>query len=180
VLGAGPIGMLTAIVLRLLGVEDVAIVERRPRAGKRAMAEAVGARYVATEGGPLRELLPGERYDLVIEAAGTASIVVDALPLLAPNGVVCLTGIFAAGQTPETLALNDLFREMVYRNQAIVTSVNSNRSYFERGVPTMGQIEARWPGLLGRLITRRMPMEQYAEAVEPERDGVKTVVEVAG
>lgn len=179
VLGAGPIGILAAVVLRLLGSEDVAIVERRPREGKRAIVESVGARYVATGGGSLREVLAGERYDLVLEAAGAASVVVDALPLLAANGVVCLTGIFAAGQPAETLALNDLLREMVYRNQAVVTSVNSNRSYFVRGVQTMGQLEARWPGLLGRLITRRMPMERYADAVEPEPDGVKTVVEVA-
>ena len=179
VLGAGPIGILTAMVLRLLGAEHVVIVERRPRAGKRAIVESVGARYVASGGGPLREVLAGEKYDLVLESAGAAPVVVDAMPLLAANGIVCLTGIFAAGQPAETLALNDLFREMVYRNQAIVTSVNSNRSYFERGVETMGQLEARWPGLLGRLITRRMPMERYADAVEPEPDGVKTVVEVS-
>ena len=46
-------------------------------------------------------------------------------------------------------------------------------------IEVMGELERRWPGLLGRLITRRMPMERYAEAVEPERDGVKTVIEVA-
>jgi threonine dehydrogenase-like Zn-dependent dehydrogenase len=179
VLGAGPIGILSALALRLAGVADVTIVERTRRPTKAALAGLAGVTYLPTGGGPLRALLPGERFDLILEAAGAASVVVDALPLLAPNGLVCLTGIFAAGQPTEALALNDLFREMVYRNQAIVTSVNSNRSYFERGVETIGRLEARWPGLLAQLITRRMPMERYAEAVEPERDGVKTIIEVA-
>jgi threonine dehydrogenase-like Zn-dependent dehydrogenase len=179
VLGAGPIGMLSALALRLAGVDDVTIVERTRRPNKAALIERAGATYRPTGGGHLAELLPGERFDLILEATGASSAVVDALPLLAANGVVCLTGIFAAGQPAESLALNDLFREMVYRNQAIVTSVNSNRSYFERGVETMARFEARWPGLLGDLITRRMPMDRYAEAIEPERDGVKTVVEVS-
>jgi threonine dehydrogenase-like Zn-dependent dehydrogenase len=179
VLGAGPIGILSALALRLAGVEDVTIVERTNRPKKAALIARGGVIYRPTGGGPLGEVLGGERFDMVLEAAGSASVVVEALPLLAANGLICLTGIFAAGQPQETLSLNDLFREMVYRNQAVVTSVNSNRSYFERGVETMGRLEARWPGLLGELITRRMPIERYAEAVEPERDGVKTIVEVA-
>jgi threonine dehydrogenase-like Zn-dependent dehydrogenase len=178
VLGAGPIGILAALALRLAGVAEVTIVERTRRPNKAAVVARAGVTYRPTGGGPLGEVLGDERFGLVLEAAGSASVVVAALPLLAANGVVCLTGIFGAGQPAETVALNDLFREMVYRNQAIVTSVNSNRSYFERGVETMGRIEARWPGLLAELITRRMAMERYAEAVEPERDGVKTIVEV--
>jgi threonine dehydrogenase-like Zn-dependent dehydrogenase len=128
----------------------------------------------------VREALGPEQFDLILEAAGSGRAVVDALPLLAANGVACLTGIFAADEPPTPIPINDLLREMVYRNKAIVTTVNSNRSYFERGVESMEALEARWPGLLAGLITRRLPVERYAEAVEPERDGVKTVVEVAG
>lgn len=180
VLGAGPIGILAALRLRLHGVSDVTIVERTHRSTKSGLLESAGVRYVASRGASLRESLGQARFDLVIEAAGAAAVVADALPLLAPNGVLCLTGIFAAGQPRLDLDLNDAFREMVYRNQAIVSSVNSNRSYFERGVVTMGLLERSWPGLLGRLITRRMPLEGFAEAVQPERDGVKTVVEMGG
>ena len=98
--------------------------------------------------------------------------------MLAANSVCCLTGVFPGSAGERSVPLDELLREMLYRNKSIVTTVNSNRSYFERGVQSMVEIERRWPGLLARLITRRMPMERYAEAVEPERDGVKTVVEV--
>jgi threonine dehydrogenase-like Zn-dependent dehydrogenase len=178
VLGAGPIGILAALLLRLVGTHEVTVVERTARPLKGQLVGRSDARYVATGGAPLRDVLGDDPFDLILEATGSGPAVVDALPLLAANGVACLTGIFAGGEAPMSIAINDLLREMVYRNKAIVTSVNSNRSYFERGVESMGAIEARWPGLLARLITRRMPMERYAEAVEPERDGVKTVVEI--
>lgn len=179
VIGSGPIGVLTAMRLRLLGVAEVDVVERRRRPRKSGIVEAIGARYLPTDGAPLRDALSDRRYDLIVEAAGSARAVADGLTLLAANGVLVMTGIFPGGHPEESLPLNDLFREMVYRNQALVTSVNSNRSHFERGVETMAAVEERWPGWLERLITRRMPLERYAEAVEPESDGVKTVVEIA-
>jgi threonine dehydrogenase-like Zn-dependent dehydrogenase len=179
VIGAGPIGMLAGLLLRLLGAHEVVVLERTARPTKAALLATAGARYVASGGAPARESLGEEQFDLIVEAAGSGRAVVDALPLLAANGVACLTGIFAADEPPAAIPINDLLREMVYRNKAIVTTVNSNRTYFERGVQSMGAIEAHWPGLLAGLITRRLPIERYAEAVEPERDGVKTVVEVA-
>jgi threonine dehydrogenase-like Zn-dependent dehydrogenase len=179
VLGAGPIGMLAALSLKLLGAPEVVVVERSVRPAKGALLQSAGARYVSTGGAPLRDVLGADPFDLVLEATGSGRSVLGALPLLAANGVACLTGIFAAGEPPEPVAINDLLRGMVYRNKAIVTSVNSNRSYFERGVESMAALEARWPGLLAGLITRRMPIERYAEAVQPERDGVKTVIDLA-
>ena len=50
-------------------------------------------------------------------------------------------------------------------------------------VPIVGKLSdlyGRKRFYLAGLITRRMPIERYAEAVEPERDGVKTVIELAG
>lgn len=179
VLGAGPIGILGALLLQLVGTHEVVVAERTNRPTKAAILATAGVGYVATGGAPLRDALSGGPFDLILEATGSGRSVVDALPLLAANGVACLTGIYAADEPPMPIPINDLLREMVYRNRAIVTSVNSNRSYFERGVESLGAIESRWPGLVARLITRRMPIERFAEAVEPERDGVKTVIEVA-
>src|SRR5204862_2654261 len=157
-------GMLAGLLLRLTGAEEVVVVERTARPSKAALLQSAEARYAPTGGAPLRDALGPDPFDLILAATGSGRSVVDALPLLAANGVACLTGIFAAGEPPEPVAINDLLREMVYRNKAIVTSVNSNRSYFERGVESMGALEARWPGLLAALITRRMPLEAYAEA----------------
>ena len=123
-------------------------------------------------------MLAGEQFDLILEATGSSQSVVDALPLLAANSVCCLTGVFPGNAGEKTVPLDELLRNMLYENKSIVTTVNSNRAYFERGVESMGEMERRWPGLLARLITRREPMERYAEAVEPEREDIKTVVEV--
>lgn len=178
VLGAGPIGMLGALLLKLAGAGEITALERTERANKRDILAAAGIGYVATGGASARDTLSGKQYDLILEATGSSKSVVEALPLLAANAVCCLTGVFPGNAGAQSVPLDDLLREMLYHNKAIVTTVNSNRSYFERGVRSMGELERRWPGLLGRLITRRMPLESYREAVEPERNDVKTVVEV--
>lgn len=178
VLGAGPIGILAALLLKLVGAGEITALERTERPNKREMLAAAGVGYVATGGASARDALAGRSFDLIVEATGSSKAVVDALPLLAANAVCCLTGVFPGNAGEQSAPLDDLLREMLYRNKAIVTTVNSNRSYFERGVQSMGELERRWPGLLSRVITRRMPLEAYREAVQPERGDVKTVVEV--
>ncbi len=40
-------------------------------------------------------------------------------------------------------------------------------------------MEARWPGLLSRIITARVPLERFAEGIQRSPGDVKTVIEVA-
>src|SRR5829696_2772949 len=81
VIGGGAVGMLATMFLRLEGVDvTTASLERA-----NAVAEAVGARYVSTEETPLDEL---GRFDLVLEAAGSAQAMAASLGLLRRSGVV--------------------------------------------------------------------------------------------
>ena len=57
---------------------------------------ASGANYVALPGTPLAEL---GSFDLVVEAAGDAQLMADALGLLRRSGVACLLGIDPADAT---------------------------------------------------------------------------------
>ena len=68
--------------------------------------------------------------------------------------------------------------ELVLGNRVVFGTVNANRRHFEAGVQHLSEIEARWPGLLSRIITTRVPMNRFAEALQRQPGNVKAVVEV--
>ncbi|MGH9296032.1 MAG: theronine dehydrogenase, partial [Acidimicrobiales bacterium] len=67
-------------------------------------------------------------------------------------------------------------RDLVLGNQAVVGSVNANRSHYEAAAAALRAADASW---LAKLITRRVPMEQFASALQRQPDDVKVVLEIA-
>ncbi|MGB6838061.1 MAG: glucose 1-dehydrogenase [Dehalococcoidia bacterium] len=179
VLGAGPIGLLAAMLLRLEGIE-VHIYNRSERKVKRDVTESIGANYISAEESPLAHELAEEigPVDIVVEATGFSPLAFDAMDIVGPNGIVCLTGVSGGSRTLEVSA-DHLNLEMVLMNKVVFGTVNANRRQFESGVGHLQEIEARWPGVLSRMITRRLPMEHFAEAVQRSPQDVKTVLEIA-
>ena len=55
--------------------------------------------------------------------------------------------------------------------------MNAGRRHFETGVRDLEAAEERCPGWLGRLITRRLPFTDAAQALERAPDDIKTVLE---
>ena len=176
VLGAGTIGLLAAALLRLRGLE-VHIFGRRCLPPKAELMEMMEAKYLCDEEGPLPAL--GERLghiDLIIEATGSSALAFQALRLLGNNGVLCLTGIQGGHRTLE-IESDLINREMVLGNKVAFGTVNANRKYFEMGISHMKVIKARWPGLLSRMITRRLSLDDWAQALRVDPEGIKTVIE---
>jgi hypothetical protein len=58
-------------------------------------------------------------------------------------------------------------------------SVNGNRGHFEMGIAHMAEMEQRWPGLLATLFTRRLPLDQFAQAFQRPPGEIKTVIQLA-
>src|SRR5262249_29725019 len=93
VLGAGAIGMLATYLLRMDGLE-VWTATRSGGEERTRLIAACGARHVATSEQDLAELAEDVGgFDVVLEAAGDAQLMLDALGLLRRNGVACLLGI---------------------------------------------------------------------------------------
>lgn len=95
VVGAGTLGLLALQVLRARGAR-VLVVSRTDR--RLALAGELGAEAThALAGGPLdaaaRRFSGREGVDLVVETAGTAEAVTQALTLVRPGGRVVLTGL---------------------------------------------------------------------------------------
>ncbi len=176
VAGTGAIGMLCALALRTRGWKVVAVDRHGSETPAAKTLGRVGARHVDAENGP--GVLGPERFDLVVEATGSAELDVSLLDLLAPNGVLVLTGIPDAAAGP-TAPLGARLRRLVLQNQAVVGSVNANRTHFALGVADLGRIEQTWPGVAAGLVGERRPWEEYAAVLAQRPAGaIKTALEV--
>jgi threonine dehydrogenase-like Zn-dependent dehydrogenase len=178
VTGAGPIGLLAAAVLRLRGLE-VVVYNRSESGPKIDLTSAIGAQYVTAGSVELGHDLAREHgpFDLAIEATGFSPLAFRLLDTVGTNGVAVLTGVSGGDRVAE-LPVDHLNLEAVLQNKVLVGTVNADRQNFERAVADLAGIEQRWPGWLQRMITKRVPLERYSEALRRGPDDVKAVVDV--
>ncbi len=177
VAGTGAVGMLAAIVLAMRGYEVTAIDRHGDDTFAGRLLARIGAQHVNVATG--FDALGAARFDLVVEATGSVAVDFSLIVRLGPNGVLVLTGIPDAAGPPSTVPGGPLFRDVVLGNQAIVGSVNANRTYFESGLQDLAAAEDRWPSLVSSLITSRRPLEEYAAVLASRPGGeVKSVLVV--
>jgi threonine dehydrogenase-like Zn-dependent dehydrogenase len=153
VMGAGTIGLLATLVLRLRGI-DVTTFARNPKPNLNAdLIEELGARYVVTTELPISEgaKIHGP-FDLILEATGASSVVFESMLALAKNGVLVLASVTGGNHLIEVPA-DRINLEFVLGNKVMVGTVNANREYFEAGVRDMAQAEAEYSGWMGKLLT---------------------------
>ncbi|HEX9122811.1 MAG TPA: glucose 1-dehydrogenase [Actinomycetota bacterium] len=169
VMGAGPLGLLGAMlgVQRDLEVHVLDVVEDGP---KPKLVAELGATYHAKG---LDEL--GTGFDVILDCTGAGGLVFHAVDHLAPNGVMCLTGISGAARNGQ-LNLDALNKEIVLENKVVVGSVNANRRHYATAATALAKADGGW---LDRMVTRWVPLEDWSSALEHREDDVKTVVEVA-
>ena len=156
VTGAGAVGLLSTMLLRLEGLE-VWTASLEPSS---PVAEALGAHYVSTRGSTLSQL---GRFDIVVEGAGDAQLMADALGLLGRSGVACLLGIDAREQKV-TLDGRVLGFDTVLENRVLFGSVNANKLDWLAGVDALDRARREFPGALEQLIGLRVPLDRFADA----------------
>jgi glucose 1-dehydrogenase len=166
--GAGPIGLLAAMIGAQRGL-DVHVFDQVTSGTKPDLVHALGATYHT---GRIEHSCP--HPDIVIECTGVASVVFDAMEHLGPGGVACLTGV-SGGKHAVRVEGSMLNRGMVLENQAVVGSVNANRRHYEAAAAALAKADPHW---LGGLITRRVPLDHWQEALSRGPDDVKVVIEV--
>jgi glucose 1-dehydrogenase len=156
VTGAGAVGLLTTMLLRLEGLE----VWTASLETDNEIADALGARYVSTKNTDLAEL---GSFDLVVEAAGDAQLMADGLGLLRRNGVACLLGIDGRDQKVE-LDGKVIGVDTVLENRVLFGSVNAHRDDWVAGVEALDRAREQFPGALDALVGLRVPLDRFAEA----------------
>jgi glucose 1-dehydrogenase len=165
--GAGPIGLLAALLSVQRGyrtyVLDLVTEGRKPD-----MVRRLGATYV--HGGELVEA--AAEADIVIECTGHIQMLLEAGPQHARYRIICLTGVSAAG-AETTVDPGLLNRNMVLQNSVLFGSVNANRDHYVMAVGALAQAD---PGWLADLITRQVPLDQWADAYARQPDDIKTIL----
>ena len=167
VTGAGPIGLLAALFAAQRGLE-LHVLDRATSGLKPALVRALGGTYHT---GTIAEL--GFEADIIMECTGVPSIVIDVIGRNAPNGIVCLAGVSAAGAKTlvDAGALN---RSIVLENDVVFGSVNANRRHYEAAARALLEADRVW---LERLVTRRVPLDRWPDAFAAQPGDVKTVLE---
>jgi glucose 1-dehydrogenase len=184
VVGAGTLGLLATLILRLRGLEVTTLARTEPPTLNSELVAALGARYVSTRRMPLEEA--AEEYgpfDIIFEATGVSLVAFEGMEALGKNGVLVLTGISGGDRTVE-IPGDHIMLGFVLGNKVAVGSVNANRAHFEGGVQDMALAEAHYPGWLGRLLTHPVRgLDSYQEMIRlltEEKAAVKVFVEVNG
>jgi len=169
--GAGPIGLLAALLSVQRGY-DTYVVDLVTEGRKPDMVRGLGASYF--HAGDLGEAAAGA--DIVIECTGYVQGLLDVGPLHVRQRIICLTGVSSAG-VKSSVDPGLLNRNMVLQNSVLFGSVNANRRHYELGAQALARAD---PGWLAGLITRRVPIGQWADAYTRGPDDIKTVLEFPG
>ncbi len=88
-----------------------------------------------------------------------------------------MTGV-TGGDAVREVPADKINLEVVLGNKVGFGSVNANRRYFELGVGHIGDIRAKWLGLLERFFTQRLSIEEFEKGLHRPKDDIKTVVEL--
>lgn len=167
VLGAGTIGLLATLALRLRGLEVTALGRTKKPYLNADLIEELGARYMSTEDLPVVQA--GKEYggfDIIFEATGFSPIVFEAMQALAKNGVLILSSVTGGDRIVEAPS-DKINLGFVLGNKVMVGTVNANREYFETGVRDLAQAEAQYPGWLEKLLTHPVKgLANYKELFE--------------
>jgi threonine dehydrogenase-like Zn-dependent dehydrogenase len=169
VTGAGPIGLLAALVAKQHGL-SVHVLDRVESGPKPELVRALGATYHA---GSVTSI--GFEPDVVIECTGVGQVIVDSIQAVAAGGVVCLTGVGSGGRTV-ALPTADVASAMVLRNNVVVGSVNANKRHWYKAAEALARADRSW---LAGLLTRRERPEAFARALERRPEDIKVVVQFA-
>ena len=167
VTGAGPIGLLAALIGRQRGL-DVHVLDRVEAGPKPQLVRALGATYHTGKAQAI-----GFQPDVVIECTGVGAVIGDALEVVASGGIVCLTGVGSGGAASQ-IPLADTASQVVLRNNVIVGSVNANKRHWFKAGEALARADTSW---LAHLVTRRAPPEKFAEALVRQPDDIKVVVQ---
>jgi glucose 1-dehydrogenase len=168
VTGAGPIGLLAALLGRQRGLA-VHVFDRDPTGIKPELVRALGAEYHVGEVADV-----SDEADVIVECTGASAVIWDVLSRSARSGIVCLTGVSHGGQRM-SVDVAQLNRTIVLENDVVFGTVNANRRHYEAAVDALCRADASW---LARMITRRVPLAEWRAALRDEPDDVKVVFDL--
>jgi threonine dehydrogenase-like Zn-dependent dehydrogenase len=183
VLGAGTLGLLATLVLRLKGLDVTTFGNTMPRFLNSCLIEELGACYVSTKETSLTDASAKYGpFDLILEGTGYSPLVFEAMNVLAKNGVLAMVSVTGGSRQLEVPA-DKINLGFVLGNKVAFGSVNGNREYFESGVKDLATAELQYPCWLNKLLTHPVKgLENYTEMIRlltEAKGAIKVYCEVA-
>jgi len=163
--GAGPIGLLAALLGRQRGLE-VHVLDRVTDGPKPALVAAIGAVY---HSGAARDV---PAPDIALECTGVGELVYDVMEIAAPDGIVCLTGV-SSGTREIPVNMTALNKQLVLENNVVFGAVNANLRHYRAAVDALARADRLW---LERIVSRRVPLSDWRQALIRNADDVKPVI----
>ena len=163
VAGAGPVGMMHALLLKPIGAR-VIITDVSP--DRLRFAERAGVGRVLDARGDVpaavKSETSGEGVDLAVVASGSKAAIVQGLRSIRKGGRVCLFGVPARGSV-----LDYDVSELYNAEQGVVTSYGAVESDTREAMAVLGARGAEF----GRLVTHRFPLGRFDEAMAAASGG---------
>lgn len=183
VLGAGQIGLLATMMLRLRGLEVYTLARSAAPNRKATITEAYGATYVSTAKESMHDLAARVgKPDIIFECTGSATIAFQAMEVLGLNGALIWTSI-TGGNHQATIPADKINLQWVLGNKLLVSSVNGNRKHFELGIQALAHGELAYPGVTEQILTNPVNgLDNYREMMRllvEDKDALKVFVNVS-
>lgn len=176
VLGAGPVGLLGAMLLCASGFKTYVYSKETEGSPKAALARQIGALYVSGSSVPLPELARQVgNVDLVYEATGASALSFEMLKYLGVNGIFVFTGV-PGRKGPIEVDTDLLMRDLVLKNQVVFGSVNAGKDAYGKAIEDLALFKKRWPEAVKALITGRFAPEKHKDLLLGNPAGIKNIV----
>ena len=165
--GAGPIGLLGALIGKQLGI-DVHVLARTTTGPKPDLVRALGGTYHSCA-----VVDVGFEPDVILECTGVGQVIAESIAVIGASGIVCLTGVGHGGSLPK-IATADMASSAVLKNNVVFGSVNANKRQWYKAAEALSRADRSW---LAGLITRRERPEDFARALDRNSEDIKVVIQ---
>jgi len=183
VLGTGTLGLLASMILRLRGLEVVAMGRTARPYLNADLLDEIGAKYLSTADVSIAQAseMHGP-FDLILEGTGYSPLVFEAMAALGKNGVLVLVSV-TGGDRHVDVPADRINQGFVLGNKVVVGSVNASRADFVNGVADLAQAELSHPGWLGKLLTHPVKgLDNYRTLLDTltmGKNAIKVYCEIA-
>jgi threonine dehydrogenase-like Zn-dependent dehydrogenase len=108
-----------------------------------------------------------------MECTGAPAVIRDCLAATAPAGILCLAGVTEPGKKFE-VDIGRINRTLVLDNDVVFGTVNANRRHYHMAADALARADKDW---LARIITRRVPLDRWSEALEHRPGDIKVIID---
>jgi glucose 1-dehydrogenase len=166
VTGSGPIGLLAALMGAQRGFE-VHVLDRGDVGPADGIIRDLGAQHLVSS---VADIL--FKPDAVMECTGAPSVIAAVSECTGPGGIACLVGL--GPNHPMTFDIGQFNHKLVLNNDVVFGSVNANRMHYDLAADSLKRADPAW---LDRLISRRVPLPRWHEALERRPGDIKTIID---